>query len=574
MRILLTVIVLFIFFQLAANQPVIHRPPTRQEIEQPRIVNRDEPTGFEIINPAEFGRTDGIFLAWAGWDTQLIADIAFAVSQEYMVFMLVTNAAMETQATDFFISQNVNMDNVFFIHDANISNTSMWVRDYAPFFIKEDGAQAIDDFWYGTYWQDDLISYTIADTFDLPIYDSPLMHHGGNHISDGNGMGFFSTNIYDYNPSYSQDAVKSEFRNFFGMDSLVAIQAMEGDATGHIDMFCKLLSDTLFIVGEYDEDTYCYPGDRELLNDLADYFGTLTNLDGRQFTVERIPMPPYTYGGAAGTINYTYTNSLIVNDLVLVPVYGFDMDAEALQIYEDLMPGYDIIPINSSFIIEYWGAVHCVANSYYSENPLIIFHEQLEQIENGDSPVINFRLNPKFNEAYSSVFYKPYSANEFTEVTATLDGGIWSAQLPVMTNNFHYYLSGTAISGDFDFNTTLPEDAPTETFYVECAGASAGNDLAEPVADLHNFPNPFNPSTTISFQISDFSEIESVQIEIFNLKGQKVKQLVCDQLSAGQHSLVWHGDDNNDHPVSSGIYLYRLNVNGKTATVRKCLLMK
>jgi len=572
-RILILNSVLFAILLQAITQPVIHRSPVRSIIELPEDFSRNAPGGDEIINPAEYGRTDGIFMAWAGWDTQLIADIAYSVSQDYIVFMIVENLTMETQAFDFLQSQNVNMENVFFLHDSNISNESMWIRDYAPFFIKEDGAQAIDDFVYGIYNNNDLISYTIADTFDLPIYDSPLIHHGGNHISDGNGMGFVSKNIRNHNLTYSQEEIYEEFESFFGIDSLIVIEAMGGDGTGHIDMFCKLLSDTLFIVGEYDEDTFCYPGDRELLNELAENFSSLTNLDGRQFTVERIPMAPYTYGGPAGTINYTYTNSLIVNDLVLVPIYGFDMDEEALDIYQDLMPNHEIIGINSSYIIEYWGAVHCVTNEYFSENPLIILHEKIEQIESGDEPVIKFRLNPKFLDSSASVFFKLESAGDFTEVTAILEAGIWTAQLPIITENFIYYLSGNAISGEYEFNTTLPEASPDETFYVECSEISAGNQLTKIIVELNNYPNPFNPTTTISFSLT--TEVtENTELVIYNLKGQKVKQLISDQLSEGKHSVAWNGTDENNKPVASGIYFYKLKISSKTEAIKKCLLLK
>ena len=56
-----------------------------------------------------------------------------------------------------------------------------------------------------------------------------------------------------------------------------------------------------------------------------------------------------------------------------------------------------------------------------------------------------------------------------------------------------------------------------------------------------------------------------------------MKQLVsysANQLSAGQHSVVWNGDDDNSKPVSSGVYFYKLDVNGKTEAVKKCLLLK
>jgi len=572
-KLILISLLFFGILQLSA-QPVIHRPPDIDHTHRTGSITREAPTGDEIVNPAEFGRTDGIFLAWAGWDIQLITDIAYHVSQDYYVYLLVSSAADEAEAYDHFHNSHVNLDNVIFILDPAVSSSSMWIRDYAPFFIKEDGTQAICDFYYGTYWTDDNISYTIADHFDLPLYDSPLLHHGGNHISDGNRMGFFTTNVYNYNGAYSQEEVDTEFKNFFGFDSLVVVEPMQGDGTSHIDMFCKLLSDTLFIVGEYGLDTPCYPGDRELLNELAEELGNLTNLDGRPFKVERMPMAPYTYGGPAGTINYTYTNSLIVNDLVLVPVYGFLMDEEALQTYQELMPDHRVIGINSSFIIEYWGAVHCVTNEYFSENPLIILHDKLQQIENGESPVITWRLNPKFIESYASVYYRTVSENDFTEILASLENGIWRANLPEMVESFEYYISGSANSGEFDFTTTLPEEAPYETFYVQCTDSNSNNDIPNWAFNLRNYPNPFNPNTVIHFQVSGV-DAQDIELGIYNLKGQKVKSLsvaLSPESSLLKGSAIWDGTDFSGESVSTGIYLYRLEFNNLSETKRMVLL--
>ena len=87
---------------------------------------------------------------------------------------------------------------------------------------------------------------------------------------------------------------------------------------------------------------------------------------------------------------------------------------------------------------------------------------------------------------------------------------------------------------------------------------------------LTNYPNPFNPTTTLSFSIPNESKVE---VTVYNIKGQKVKQLVSDQLSAGQHSVVWDGRDDNSKPVSSGIYFYKLKTNNFEKT-RKMILMK
>ncbi len=91
---------------------------------------------------------------------------------------------------------------------------------------------------------------------------------------------------------------------------------------------------------------------------------------------------------------------------------------------------------------------------------------------------------------------------------------------------------------------------------------------------LSNFPNPFNPSTKIRFQISEVGVSQSAEIAIYNVKGQKVKLLFSDQLSAGHYTVVWNGEDESGKPVSSGIYFYKLDVNGKTEAMKKCLLLK
>jgi len=103
-------------------------------------------------------------------------------------------------------------------------------------------------------------------------------------------------------------------------------------------------------------------------------------------------------------------------------------------------------------------------------------------------------------------------------------------------------------------------------------GTSAGNDMISSTNLIGNYPNPFNPTTTISFSLTT-ENTESAELIIYNLKGQKVKQLVNSQLSAGQHSVVWNGDDDNNKPVSSGMYLYKLK-NGTYSSTKKMILIK
>ncbi|NQV18558.1 MAG: T9SS type A sorting domain-containing protein [Armatimonadetes bacterium] len=97
------------------------------------------------------------------------------------------------------------------------------------------------------------------------------------------------------------------------------------------------------------------------------------------------------------------------------------------------------------------------------------------------------------------------------------------------------------------------------------------NELSGVNLHLCNHPNPFNPSTTIEFSIQKDSYIE---LEIFNIKGQKIKTLANNQFTKGNHSIIWNGDGDSGESVCSGVYLYKLNVDGKTEAMKKCLLLK
>lgn len=89
-------------------------------------------------------------------------------------------------------------------------------------------------------------------------------------------------------------------------------------------------------------------------------------------------------------------------------------------------------------------------------------------------------------------------------------------------------------------------------------------------AILGNYPNPFNPSTTISFSLR---ESVPAKLEIYNLRGQKVKTLVDGPLAIGRHSAVWDGRDEGGSPVSSAVYFVRLKAGGENV-LRKIMLTK
>jgi tetratricopeptide (TPR) repeat protein len=90
------------------------------------------------------------------------------------------------------------------------------------------------------------------------------------------------------------------------------------------------------------------------------------------------------------------------------------------------------------------------------------------------------------------------------------------------------------------------------------------------ISSLINYPNPFNPETTIEFSLSSAA---AVSVSIYNIKGQKIKDLFSDHLPTGEHSVVWNGRDNRGRSVASGVYFYRITT-GNDTTVKKMLLLK
>ncbi len=85
-----------------------------------------------------------------------------------------------------------------------------------------------------------------------------------------------------------------------------------------------------------------------------------------------------------------------------------------------------------------------------------------------------------------------------------------------------------------------------------------------------NYPNPFNPSTTIGFFLP---ERENVKIDIYNLLGEKIRALVNQNFSSGENRVEWNGKSDSGAPVSSGVYIYNLKTMGKEYS-RKMLLLK
>ncbi|MCK4312665.1 MAG: T9SS type A sorting domain-containing protein [Candidatus Cloacimonetes bacterium] len=146
-----------------------------------------------------------------------------------------------------------------------------------------------------------------------------------------------------------------------------------------------------------------------------------------------------------------------------------------------------------------------------------------------------------------------------------------------------FYIDTNVPPNSYIYNITAVYDGGWESDFSEDAEVSVvGTDnILIPIRTelTGNYPNPFNPTTTISFSLK---EADNVRIDIYNLKGEKVKTLIDNYMEAAYHTVEWNGKDNNDRSVASGIYLYRMclhpDLSGKAGarytSTKKMILLK
>jgi len=146
--------------------------------------------------------------------------------------------------------------------------------------------------------------------------------------------------------------------------------------------------------------------------------------------------------------------------------------------------------------------------------------------------------------------------------------------------NFRFNSNGTDLHATrlevWVFNAYDPVEADGHFLTYDLTETSSGEDIVEACGDLllPNYPNPFNPSTTISFSLNTEST-ENTEILIYNTKGQKVKSyLINSSTDSPITSVTWNGKDEAGQAVSSGVYLYQLKRGNRIVQQRKMTLLK
>ena len=202
--------------------------------------------------------------------------------------------------------------------------------------------------------------------------------------------------------------------------------------------------------------------------------------------------------------------------------------------------------------------------SAYSNTGHDISVSMLKQV----SPYTNYGLNAVvFNlTAGWQTFIREFIASGFTGTLSDARLRFWLA--PYDANGDVYFIDGVKLE-------LLPVTGAEEQILSGSFNDGTPELMPERFSLEANYPNPFNPSTTIGYGVP---ENAAVRIAIYNLLGQEVATLVDAPHIAGRYSVVWDGRDQSGSSVSSGVYIYRMSATAESGTsyqaLQKMVLMK
>jgi hypothetical protein len=193
-------------------------------------------------------------------------------------------------------------------------------------------------------------------------------------------------------------------------------------------------------------------------------------------------------------------------------------------------------------------------------------------------PSIPYIMNVNVEETTAHVEWRNFTIPDELYVYHKLrdaPASTWQ-EIPVAPEDTECYISNLDETQEHKFKIGAYFDG----VYLESNTVTAGSALASeeedtihkiPTDEISIYPNPFNPSTTIAFELEKPSDFE---ISIYNLKGQEIMSYFHSEKTDGKQQYQWNGKDKNGVEVSSGIYFFQVKIGNEKMHVKKAVLMK
>ena len=333
--------------------------------------------------PAEFEKQSALVLGGGElgqFFPELFVEIAQATFGQVPLVVLVSNEDERQLLTTAMITGGFPPEAVYF---ASVTHDTMWSRDYGPVVVERPNGSRVlvdADYFEGERKADDQVPKLLGKMSGMAVFHIPARIEGGNLLSNGQGVCLTTTTLVDRNTDrgIGQGNLKRLLHNFYGVRQTLFLEPLWGESTGHVDMFCTFTSPQTVLVGQYDVQTDLQ--NAQILDRNAQKLAQLRTPVG-QLRVIRLPMPPNQDG-----VWRSYANSILINGTALVPVYPSvcpDLDQKALAIYKQELPGWNVVGIDATQLIERGGALHCISLNLGQSGKLmetIAQHERRRQL--------------------------------------------------------------------------------------------------------------------------------------------------------------------------------------------------
>ena len=254
-----------------------------------------------------------------------------------------------------------------FIHPSD----DVWCRDHGPSFLinpdRQENKKVIVNWefngWGGKYpyERDNAISGLIAEKSGLQVFYPEIVLEGGSVELNGNGTLITSETCllnHNRNPQLGRSDIEKLLMDYFGVDQVLWLsKGIAGDDTdGHIDNMTRFVNkDTVITMIEPDaNDVNNLP-----LKENLQLLKSLRLLNGKSPDIVEIPMPSPVYH-KGHRLPASYANFYICNHAVVVPTFRCEEDDLALEIFESLFKGKEVIGIDSTDIVWGFGSLHCL----------------------------------------------------------------------------------------------------------------------------------------------------------------------------------------------------------------------
>ncbi|MDR3567935.1 MAG: agmatine deiminase family protein [Syntrophobacteraceae bacterium] len=326
--------------------------------------------------PAEWEEQDAVLMAWPHEATEwvnlsAVQNVTVAIAREIVRSERLLLAAPDVEEAKRRLARGrVPLERVDLFE---IETNDTWARDFGPITVYEaENRPVLLDFVFngwGLKFRSDLDNQisrklsTLGAFGKTPLATQGVVLEGGSIESDGRGTVLTTSACLlspNRNPHLSRSGVEEVLSREFGAKRVLWIDtgAIQGDDTdSHIDTLARLCPDDVIVYTACDapEDPHYRP-----LAEMAEQIRVLRTAEGRPYRVFALPWPDAVYDEDGRRLPATYANFLVINDAVLVPLYGTPKDAAALEILGRAFPDRKPTGVNCLPLLTGNGSLHCI----------------------------------------------------------------------------------------------------------------------------------------------------------------------------------------------------------------------